>query len=249
MEIKELIAPIRRWWWLLIIATAVAAGASYYASLQQPPIYQSRATLMIGRTIDNPNPTSNQFNLEEQLAASYANIANREPLREATKDALGLEWLPEYSVSAVPNTQLIEIAVLDTDPQRAQTVAKEIANQLILSSPTGEDPEELERQAFINEQLDTLQNQITETQTEISDLTYLIGDLDSAREISDTQSQIASLQNKLTCLRSNYANLITSTEKGAINTLTIIEQPHLPLVRLDHNNWLPWVWRAQLAFL
>ncbi len=120
MDINELIAPLRRWWWLIVIATIVAAGASFYASLQQPPIFQSRATLMIGRTIDNPNPTSNQFNLEQQLAASYANIANREPLREATKTALGLDWLPEYSVSAVPNTQLIEIVVLDTNPQRAQ---------------------------------------------------------------------------------------------------------------------------------
>ncbi len=99
---------------------------------------------------------------------------------------------------------------------------------MILSSPTGVDQEDQERQAFISEQLDTLQSQITETQTEIADLKFQLGELDSAREISDSQGQIASLQNKLSSLQSNYANLLSNTEKGAINSLTIIEQPHLP---------------------
>ncbi len=229
MEINQLIKPLLRWWWLIVIATLIAAVSSYVASLQQPPVFQSRATLMIGRTIDNPNPTSVQFNLEQQLAASYANIANREPLREATKEALGIDWLPEYSVSNVPNTQLIELVVLDTDPYRAQTVAQEIANQLILRSPTSENQEDLERQAFINEQLDILQKQIADNQTEIEDLTYVLGGLNSAREIADTESQINSLQTKQSSLQSNYAKLLSETEKGAINTLTIIEFPNLPI--------------------
>jgi capsular exopolysaccharide synthesis family protein len=228
MEINELIKPLLRWWWLIIIATIIAAASSYVATMQQPPVFRSRATLMIGRTIDNPNPTSVQFNLEEQLAASYANIANREPLREATKEALGINWLPEYSVSAVPNTQLIEIVVVDTDPYRAQTVAQEIANQLILRSPTSENQEDLSRQAFINEQLDILQKQITDTQQEIEDLTFQLSGLNSAREISDTQDQISSLQRELSSLQSNYANLLSETDQGAINTLTIIEYPNLP---------------------
>lgn len=228
MEINELIKPLLRWWWLIVIATIIATASSYAATLQQPPVYQSRATLMIGRAIDNPNPTSVQISLEQQLAASYANIANREPLRDATKEALGLDWLPEYSVSAVPNTQLIEIVVVDTDPSRAQTVASEIANQMILGSPTSENQDNLERQAFINEQLDILQKQITDTQTKIEDLTFQLGNLNSAREISDTQDQISSLQRELSSLQSNYANLLSETEQGAINTLTIIEYPNLP---------------------
>ena len=228
MDIKELFSPLLRWLWLILIATIIAAGSSYYVSLDEPLYFQSQGTLMIGRTIDNPNPTSVQFNLEEQLAVSYANIANRVPLREATKAALGLDWLPEYSVNAVPNTQLIEIEVVDTDPSRAQLVALEIANQLILRSPTSETQEDIDRQAFINQQLDTLQNQITDAQADIEDLTFLLGELNSAREIADTEKEISSLQTKLSSLQSNYGNLIAQTDKGAINTLTIIEIPNLP---------------------
>ena len=52
---------------------------------------------------------------------------------------LGLDAMPNYSVAEVPNTQLIEIAVLDTIPERAQAVAAELVNQLVLLSPAGED--------------------------------------------------------------------------------------------------------------
>jgi len=229
MDIIELFKPLLRWWWLIVIATIIATVSSFVVSLQQPPVFRSRATLMIGRTIDNPNPTTVQFSLEQQLAISYANIANREPLRDATKEALGINSLPEYTVSAVPNTQLIEIVVVDTDPYRAQAVASEIANQMILRSPTSENQDDIERQAFINEQLDILQKQIKDLQTEIEDLTYVLGGLNSAREIADTESEINSLQTKLSSAQSNYAKLLSETEKGAINTLTIIEHPNLPV--------------------
>lgn len=228
MDINEILQPLRRWWWLLLLTTVIAATSSYFVSLQQPPMYQSRATLMIGRTINNPNPTSVEISLEQQLAITYANIANREPLRDATKQALGLNWLPDYTVSVLPNTQLIEVVVSDTDPQRAQIVAYEISSQLIERSPTTVDQEDQEQQAFIREQLDILQGQITETQDEIANLKLELGELTSAREIADTQSEIQSLQNVLSSLQSNYANLLSNSESGAINTLTMIEEPNLP---------------------
>ena len=69
MELIELIAPIRKWWWLIVIATLVAAGASFYVGSQQPDVYQARTTLMIGRAIENPNPSGSEFWLSQQLAA------------------------------------------------------------------------------------------------------------------------------------------------------------------------------------
>jgi len=228
MEIKELIAPLKRWWWLILGAGLVAAAASFLATLRQPPTYMATTTLMIGGTINDPNPSSNEFYLTQQLAATYADIAMREPVRNATRQALGLPWLPSYSAAALPNSQVIEITVTDTVPERAQAVASELANQLILRSPTSENSEDIERQLFIQEQLDNLQVQINETSDEIDRMQALLGDLDSAREISDTQAQIAALQNKSRDLQSNYASLLSTTSGGAVNTITIIDEANLP---------------------
>ena len=57
----------------------------------------------------------------------------------------------------------MEIIVSDTVAERAQAVANELANQLILQSPTAYGPDEQERQLFINGELDDLQARIIET--------------------------------------------------------------------------------------
>jgi len=228
MELKKYLFPLRRWWWLLVAATLVAGVSSFLVTLQQPPVFQAKATLMIGRAIEDPNPSASQFWLGQQLATSYADIANRDVVRQATMNALGLDWLPAYKARSLPNSQLIEIAVTDTSPERAQAVAAELANQLILQSPTGARPEEQNRLAFISQQLDTLETQIKSTQDEIKKLQIELGNMVSARQITDTQNQITALQAKLSTLQGNYANLLANTQGGAVNTLSVIEPATVP---------------------
>ena len=235
MELKDYIAPLRKWWWLIVAAGIVAGLASFYAASQQPEQFRARTTLMIGRAIDNPNPSGTEFWLTQQLAQTYAEIASREPVRDATKDALGMTWLPEYSVRAVPDTQLIEIGVTDTDANRSEAVANELSRQLILQSPTDVQLGEQSRQEFISNQLDSLEENITATEQEIASLQEELAAVFSARQIADTQAQISALQAKLNSLQSNYANLLANTRQGAINTLNIIEPATVSKVGL--NQW------------
>ncbi|MFN2189811.1 MAG: polysaccharide biosynthesis tyrosine autokinase [Candidatus Promineifilaceae bacterium] len=235
MELKDYVAPLRKWWWLIIAAGLVAGLASFYAASQQPDQFKARTTLMIGRAIDNPNPSGTEFWLTQQLAQTYAEIANREPVRDGTKAALGMTWLPEYSVRALPDTQLIEISVTDTDANRSEAVANELTQQLILQSPTNVELDEQSRQSFISDQLDSLEANIRATEEEIAALQEDLATEFSARQIADSQSQIAALQAKLNTLQSNYANLLANTRQGAINTLNIIEPATVSQVGL--NQW------------
>lgn len=228
MEVLELLAPIRRWWWLIVASTLIAAGASYFVGRQQPDVYQARTTLMIGRAIENPNPSGSEFWLTQQLAQTYAEIAGREPVRVGTMDALGLEFLPDIAVRAIPDTQLIEIRINDTSPVRAQIVADEFARQLTLQSPGNADSDEESRQAFIETQLDELENRILETGDEIRDKQQSLAVAFSARQIDELQGHIAGLQAKQTTLQANYASLLASTSRGAINSINVIEAAALP---------------------
>ncbi len=234
MEIKEIITPLLKWWWLLLVSTLVAAVASFIAVSQQPPLYAASTTLMTGRIITDPNPSYTELYMGQQLAATYADIAGRQPVRQATMDALGLTWLPTYSVRPVEQTQLIVINVQDTDPIRAAAVANELANQLILKTPTNPqvDPE---RQAFIDQQLDDLQVEIQETRNEIIENQDKLAGLISARQISDAQTQIAALESKLRSLQNNYSSLLASSQQGASNTLNIIEPATIPTAPIGSN--------------
>ena len=235
MELKEYILPLRKWWWLIVASVFVATVSSYLATRQQPPIYQSRATIMVGRAIENPNPTGNDFWLTQQLASTYADIAKRAPIKEATMAALGLTWLPEYTVRVVANTQLVEITVVDTSPPRVQAVAAELANKLIRQTPTSSAGETQQRQAFIKTQLDDLEAKIKETKKEIDKKQTDLANMFSARQIADAQTQIAGLQTKLNTLQANYAALLSNTQQGSINTISVIEPAALPIMPIGPN--------------
>ena len=238
MEFKRYYLPLRRWWWLLLGAMLIAALSSFVATLRQPPIFQSLTTLMIGQVITNPNPTTAELTLSQQLAENYAEIANREPVRIATMQALGLTKLPDYRATALPDGQFIEIVVTDTIPDRAQAVATELANQLIMRSPTGNQSDEQERQVFIQDQLDNLQIQITETEDEITSLREALGEMDSARQIADTQLQINALEAKLSDLQTIYSDLLANTQGGALNTISVIEPAYKPVRPIGPNKIL-----------
>jgi succinoglycan biosynthesis transport protein ExoP len=248
MELSAYLYPIRKWWWLLVSATLLAAISSFIVTRRQPPIYQARTTLIIGRAIEDPNPTSGEFYLAGQLAATYADIANREPIRNATMEALKLNWLPVYYARALPNSQMIEISVTDIDPVRAQVVTNELANQLILQSPTGSIQDQA-RMDFINSQLDSLQEQIQETTDEITKLQDQLGGLNSARQIADTQNQINVLQTKLNTLQANYAGLLANTQSGASNTLSVLEPAQVPSTPIGPNKMITIVLSAFIGLI
>jgi polysaccharide biosynthesis transport protein len=230
MDLLHYIKPLLRWWWLLVLSVVVAAVSSYLAVEKQPNTYQAHTTLMIGNFIQNPNPNSSEYYVAQQLASTYADMANRELIQSETQIALNLPYLPENFTRSIVNTSMIEITVNDTDPKLTQTVANELAKQLIKHSPSAIGPEEEQRQKFITGQLNSLQDQIKETQNELDKLRQSYGELTGARQIADAQSQITAVQQKLASLQANYASLLSNSNQGATNTLTIIETAGVPTV-------------------
>lgn len=234
MNLSEYVAPLKKWWKLLLIATLIAAAASFAYSLTQPPLYQVRTTLVIGNTLNAPNPNGGEFYLQQQLASIYADMASRTLVREATMKVLGLDNLPPYTAVAIPNSPMIEISVTDTNPQRTMVVANELANQLVKLSP-GLQSEDAQVQQFLNEQITIVQKQIEDTRQELQDLTEQVVKLNSARQIADAQTQIGGLQSRLNQLQSTYASLLANTQRGATNTLKVIEPAALPVYPVGPN--------------
>lgn len=234
LELREYIAPARKWWWLIVATTFVAALSSYLATRQQVPVYRSTTTIMVGSAIDDPNPTSAQFSTTRQLAATYVDIAGRASVRSSAAEALGLAELTEdIVVRRLNDTNLIDIVVTDIDPRRAQAVAAELVRQLILRSPAGQEDED---QQFVNQLLQSYQAQITETQRQIAAKQEELGQAIGAREIADIQAEIEQMESALRTLSTDYANLRSSTQQGATNTIRVIEPASLPRKPVEPNH-------------
>ncbi len=232
MDLKEYLTPLLRWWWMLILSTLIAAGASFWATRQQPAQYTSSTTLVIGSSIENPNPSQNEIFLSSTLASTYVNLANRASIRDAVQQELGLNWLPDIRV--FQNSNIIDIYVTDVVPERAQAVAAELARQLILRSPSATTDDQ--RQAFIEQQLDNYEAKILELNEQIVEKNALLPTLVSAREIANLQAEIDTLQANVQRLETNYALLLQSSSRGAINAIRVLEPAGLPVLPNNPNN-------------
>ena len=228
MVINSYLRPLLRWWRLIFIVTVLAVCASTISTMFQPDNYISRTTLVVGTTYLDPNPDSSKINISQQLARIYADMALREPIQMATMEKLGINWLPSYRSEVVPNTQMVEISVTDTNPLRAQIIANELANQLILQGPSVGDTETGERQDFIKLQLSNLQNQILEIEKNVEELQKSLVGLTSASQIANIEKEISQQTAKLDSLRNSYSSLLANSQEGAVNKVSVLEPANLP---------------------
>jgi succinoglycan biosynthesis transport protein ExoP len=226
--LKDYLTPLLKWWWLIILAPLIAAGSAYLFARQLPPVYQAKTTLLIGRAIQDPNPSGNEFSMSYQLATEYANMAMREPVQNAAKAALGLSDLPKYEATA--RGIFLEIAVIHTDPRFAQAVANVLAQQLILLSPVNMTQTSGTDQQFVENQLKELQDNIEQTRKEINAKQDSLSSMNSALDIEKTQNDLKTLEDKMATMQSIYSNLFSSTREAAFNTLSVFDTASLPTV-------------------
>jgi Mrp family chromosome partitioning ATPase/capsular polysaccharide biosynthesis protein len=227
--IEQYLVPVKRWWWLLVASVLVASVSSYVAVSRAPRIYQATTTVIVGQGLQKANPTYQDFSISQQLAQTYINMVQRQPILQGAAETLDLGYVPQrdmVSARIVPGTQLVEISVRDTAPDRARALADEIARQLILQTPT-DSSEARERRDFVQGQLKRLQTNIQETADEIREEQARLDAANSARAIQQYQSNIAALQQKLSSYESSYASLLLTVQGGA-NYISVIEPAATP---------------------
>jgi non-specific protein-tyrosine kinase len=229
MALEQYFAVVKKWLWLMVVSMLVAVVSSYLAMSRVPRIYQATTTVMVGQSLRKANPTYQDFSISQQLAQTYVNMVWRQPILKGAAEALGLSFVPwkgNVSARTVPGTQLLEISVRDTVPERARALADEIARQLILQTPT-ETVGDQTRHAFVQAQLRSLEANIQTAEEEIEAEQAELDEANSARAIQQYQNNIAALQQKLSSYQSTYASLL-QTEQGGTNYISVVEPATTP---------------------
>ncbi len=233
---------IGRWWWLLLLSVLIPVAVSYQWTARRPPLYQARATLMVGTSLRTLNPDPWQMNLSTTLAGAYAELAKQGPVLEAVIERLGLPRTPEQLAVQVDTriysgAQLLEIRVTDTDPQVAALIANAMADELIRRSPASgaSDPEQ---QVFIRSQMADLQDKIEAVSREIERLTAQMATLTSAAEIKEIQDRIAALETVKTTYQARYADFLQLYNPESPNLLSLFDAASPPSQPIPGKTWL-----------
>jgi polysaccharide biosynthesis transport protein len=228
MGFQSYLTPLLKWWWLILLSTVLAFATSLFAVWNLPLVYTSHTTLIIGKTISNPNPSTNDFWLNQQLASFYTDLSYRDPVVSAVKKAVGMNVLPGYTVKPLGNNQFLEIDVTDANPQLAAKVASELARQIIAISPGGLQSSDPARSKFADDQLTKTQAQIVDTESQITKKQNDLGTIQSASDLETAKTEIKTLEDKLILLQTNYSNLLASSKPAMTNILEVIEPANIP---------------------
>jgi capsular polysaccharide biosynthesis protein len=130
---------IRRWWWLIVGCGLLAAVSAFVVSSWLSPVYRATTTLLVDQAQVTGNTEYNNILASERKANTYSQMLKGQPVLEATIAQLELNESPNtlaerMEVRSVPDTQLIRVAVKDTDPAQAaliaNTVTKLFVNQI-----------------------------------------------------------------------------------------------------------------------
>ena len=246
MELREYASTIWKWSWLIVLATLIAGFAAWWTVKDQPAIFQTSTTLMIGQAIQKVDPNYSDFYTSERLAQTYSELIKREPILKNTAKTLGFEdqWTRlrgQIGVNLIPGTQLMEIRVTDTDPQRAKLIADEVSHQL-MSTVERSRPQDRNRE-FIQTQSASLPPKIQAAQQEIEELQAELSEAFSARQIQDIQSRINTLESQINNWQATFAQYQLLLGETGTNVLTVIEEASVPSNPLGSN----WMMQVALA--
>lgn len=171
-SILEYAQILWHWAWLLVLAALIAGVSAFYITNLQSRVYQSEALVMVNGASGLQYDSSSSLYLGAQLATTYTRTMTTKPILDAVSERLGYPINTKaINVQQIESTQLINITVTDTDPQRAA----DIANTLV----------------------SVFADQILADQT--SRYTDLKSNLEA--EIATTDQQISSISTKLAAIR------------------------------------------------
>jgi succinoglycan biosynthesis transport protein ExoP len=234
VELRAYLSILLKWWWLFLLCTVLGAATSFAVSQSTIPIYQSTTTLMVGQSLQMADPSTSDFATSEKLALTYSEIARRQPVLQATVETLNLPFgwqqlRDNVGVRIVQGTQLIEISIKDTVPERAQATADELARQLIRQSPTSpENATSAQYKEFVQRQLGDLQSKIDEAGARLVELEQDLTTAFSGEEAQKIQDQMTTLQSQIDTWQSNYAQLLGFLGQASPNYLSVVEPAQFP---------------------
>lgn len=229
VELRQIITTILKKWWLVVLLTGALGALGYFYSKSQTPIYQARTSLIVGQTIDG-EVNQSMIRTSQEVALTYADIATRYPVVNGAIEELGLseEWQDlrkRIEVNLVQGTQLLEIAATATSREAATDIANEIAQQLILISPTNSQTQDDETRQYQESRIETLREKIQNGERKLAQLESIDVSDESTRGITNIQADINSLSALINEWETNYNTLVAmrNSSSDSANNLAIIE--------------------------
>ena len=136
IELKKIFRILKKRLWLLLLLPALTTGYSAYRSAKNyVPVYQANTTLFVINKNLNPQSADayNEIMVGQQLVKDYRELIRSRTVTSTVIDELKLKYMtPEalaskILVGAKNDTRIIQISVIDTQPELARNLSEKVA--------------------------------------------------------------------------------------------------------------------------
>lgn len=137
MELRDYVAVLRKYWVSIVVLTVLGLVGATIVTLVTPPTYTARSAVFLAvRGGDSASELAQGANYATNQVRSYAQVATTPTVLQPVITNLQLVTTPaelaESVTASIPaNTALIDIAVIDRDPELSARVAQAIGEQLV----------------------------------------------------------------------------------------------------------------------
>lgn len=134
-DLWELIQQIKKYFWILIVATVIGGGVGFLGSnMLIEPQYESAITMIVNTKQDNSTVVTNDnITSAQNLVSTYSVILKSNTVLNQVIDRLNLEITYDdlesnVYVNAVDDTQIMRVAVRNSDKEQSASIVNEIAS-------------------------------------------------------------------------------------------------------------------------
>ena len=203
MELRQYFQIVKRWAWLLILGLLLGGVGGYGASRYQEAVYQASTRALVMRPPLEQSSDLTYYS-DLQLVQTYIQLLNTQPVLDGASDQLGYEVKKsQISVKQNQDTQIINITVEDTDPQRAADIANVLLDILIKQNEALQTGRYASTETSIQAQIRQVESQINGIQLDLDQ----ISTKSFQDQVAEVESQIKPMQDEISTLQQEIAAL------------------------------------------
>jgi len=195
LDLRHYLDVVSRRKWLIVVVTVLVAGAAVALSVGQTPRYRGTAEVLLQGDdaerrlggVDQMDPRVNQNRVETEIGVIESNL-----VQGAVEEELGRE--PDVSVSAVGETDIVEISATSTEPEEAAAEANLYAQTYVQWKRQRTVDDLLAAQQTVQAEVDALEQQLSELEAPTTQLENQLFAAESEDERASIRAQIDEAQ-------------------------------------------------------
>ncbi len=204
MELKRFFDLLWRRKWILVATTLVTLAVAAIGTRYITPVYEASTVLRVSVSASG-TLNYQDYMYTDRLMNTYVQIAKSEPLAQELAKRVPVTQRPVIDAQVIPNTELIEVTVQDTNATRAAKEATTLAEILVAQN----------NQLYLGPGIkltDVLQAQLTQVQVDLDqsrqDYEALLAATPAAPDKIEAAKELVDLK------QGNYTSLLSQYEQA-----------------------------------